>query len=402
MFTTRYPWGSAAVLLCALLLQDCQSSSLRIIEREELALGAYSGTLTRHDDRTSGSSHTAASSPVAGATFMSSDTSTRVGANGGREDLVEGAQELPAEAAPKEMVIDTLPHSGQAVPNLSEAYEGVAFALFDCFDCNCAVPESLAEEAAEEMAIEEMLARTDYYGQVAPELPEAAPEPENMKLTELLSGQVLDVAFGEVEWEHYFGKVGSAPSLPSNIDTVLGSACPFWPDKKVKDTHLLVLMPKIVDGAPFTLNLLEELIQRPKHGGHRAEYEYYSDDVKAQFGTASPDRSYWLLMTRDVLEGSRSESYSDQKALVESYASRTGYSYELPRALETATTILMHYARTGERLLSDDPWTYTRCQELVDGRYPVVVGGFGASGLRVDDGIDYGLNFDGVVGCRKF
>jgi hypothetical protein len=44
---------------------------------------------------------------------------------------------------------------------------------------------------------------------------------------------------GEVEWKHYFGEVGPAPDLPSNMTAILDSACPFWPEKKVGDTHLL-------------------------------------------------------------------------------------------------------------------------------------------------------------------
>jgi hypothetical protein len=207
---------------------------------------------------------------------------------------------------------------------------------------------------------------------------------------------------GEVEWKHYFGDVGSAPALPSDIGTILDSACPFWPGRKVRDTHLLVLMPATVDGAPFTLNLLGELIQRPKNGGHETGYRYYGKDTKAQFGAASPDRSYWLLMTRDVLEGSRSKSYSAQKALVESHASRTGQPYAMPGALEAATAILMHHVRTGERLFSVDPYTYTRCQELAEGKYPVVVGGFESSGLHVYSNICGSSSHDGVAGCRKF
>jgi hypothetical protein len=74
---------------------------------------------------------------------------------------------------------------------------------------------------------------------------------------------------GEVEWKYYFGDVGPAPDLPSNMGAILDSTCPFWPGKKVRDTHLLVLIPATVNGEPFTLNLLGELIQRPSNGGIR-------------------------------------------------------------------------------------------------------------------------------------
>ena len=208
-------------------------------------------------------------------------------------------------------------------------------------------------------------------------------------------------AFGAAEWKQYFGDVGSAPDLPSDMATILNSPCPFWPGKQVKDTHFLVLIPATVGGVPFTLNQLGELVQRPSHGGHSTKYSYYSDLVKAQIGEQSSSRSYWLLMTCDVLSGSPGKVYAHQKELVAGYASRGSVPYELPSVLEAATAILMHHAREGERLFGDVPWACTRCQEMVNGSYPAVVGGFASSGLNV-----FYCNCDydgsGVACCRKF
>jgi hypothetical protein len=84
------------------------------------------------------------------------------------------------------------------------------------------------------------------------------------------------------------------------------------------------------------------------------------------------------------------------------HARRIDLPYEMPDALSAATAILSHHARTGERLYTDDPWTYTRCQEKVLGnKYPVVVGGFSSGGLRVDY---YGVYdyYSGVSCLRKF
>jgi hypothetical protein len=208
----------------------------------------------------------------------------------------------------------------------------------------------------------------------------------------------------EAEWKHYFGDVGLVPDLPSDMAAVLDGPCPFWPHKKVGDTHLLVLIPATVGGVPFTLNWLGELIKYPRNGGHRTEYKYYNERVKAQMGEESPPRSYWVLMTRDVLLGSRNTGYAHQKELVAGYASRESVPYALPSVLEAATAILMHHARAGERLFGDHPWTHTRCSEVVDGRDPAVVGGFESSGLCIH--YDYcgsnGREDDGVACCRKF
>jgi hypothetical protein len=108
-------------------------------------------------------------------------------------------------------------------------------------------------------------------------------------------------------------------------------------------------------------------------------------------------------MTRDVLPGS--QWYADQEQLVAEHASRTGLPYELPKALEAATAILTHHVRNGERLYSNNPWTYTRCQDLIlygSDEYPAVVGGFDSSGLRVDHDRCDARSSGGVAGFRKF
>ena len=213
------------------------------------------------------------------------------------------------------------------------------------------------------------------------------------------------LVFGAKEWSQYFGAVGMEPSLPPDIDEIMGSDCPFWTGKAVKDTHLLVLIPSKVDDKPFSLNLLEKLIQHPKDEGNPTKYRSYGDAIEKRFGTQSPRCSYWVLMTRDVLEGSRSKDYTAQEALVAAHVYHTGLLYELPGVLEAVTAILLHYVRNEERLYTDNPWTYTRCQELIawgGSSYPAVVGGFSSGGLAVSaHNYNHSSHF-GVAGLRKF
>ena len=96
-----------------------------------------------------------------------------------------------------------------------------------------------------------------------------------------------------------------------------------------------------------------------------------------------------------MLPNSRNKTFSEQEALIKG-------PYAVPGALEAATGILMHHAQTGERLYTDSPDTYTRCQEMLSNGYRVVVGSFGSSGLGV--GIYDGSRFDGhgLGGLRQF
>jgi hypothetical protein len=194
---------------------------------------------------------------------------------------------------------------------------------------------------------------------------------------------VLFHSFGAEEWRRYFGEVEPAPPLPAHIVDTLNGPCPFWPGKAVKDTHLLVLIPATVAGENFNLNLLGELVQRPSGGGRPIKYRFYGSGVQTAFGAQSPASPYWVLMTRDVLEGSRSKKHADQNALIAARADETGLPYVLPSALEVATVILSHYVRSGERLYTNNPWTGTRCQDMVDNRYPVFVGGLSLRGLFI-------------------
>ena len=213
--------------------------------------------------------------------------------------------------------------------------------------------------------------------------------------------------FGVRAWRQYFGEVGEEPLLPSDVDEILGSPCPFWPGKIVRDTHLLVLIPATVDDMSFNLNLLGELVRIPKERGYPTGCSHYPSDVQGQFGVQSPTRSYWVLMTRDVLEGSRSKSYVAQKTLVAAHAKRTGLPYELPGILEAATVILSHYVRSGERLYADAPWTYMRCKELAvwnnGSKCPITVGCFSCGGLDVrSDGSSHSSLYRGVSSLREF
>ena len=79
-----------------------------------------------------------------------------------------------------------------------------------------------------------------------------------------ISNFIPSIAFGKAEWGKYFGDVGIEPPLPANIENILNEPCSFWPDKKVKETHLLVLIPNTVNEKPFTMNYLGELIPETK------------------------------------------------------------------------------------------------------------------------------------------
>jgi hypothetical protein len=199
--------------------------------------------------------------------------------------------------------------------------------------------------------------------------------------------------FGKAAWAMYFGDIGVEPPLPSNIQAILQSPCPFWgkEGKKVQDTHLLVLIPQMINGRPFTLKYLEELIQKPllgfpiKFRGFDMG-ECYNPNTQVQ-------SSYWVLMTKEIIPES---SGNGDNSAQERVSQKVGYRF--PGILEAATCILMENIRTRN---SYRPWFGTSCEEMWNGRYHLMVGNFlGEGGPIISYGGGY-FAFCGVNALRK-
>jgi len=200
-------------------------------------------------------------------------------------------------------------------------------------------------------------------------------------------------AFGKAKWETYFGDIGEEPPLPHDIHEILAGRCPFDSKKTVRETHMLVLVPATVGGVPLTLNLLGELVKKPKGGGHATQYRDVWQDLFDQYGAVPCQESHWVLMSRDVLPGTRKKSFRDQCAILAGFG-----DFRAPTLLEAAVCIFMEHVATGNRLYGDNPWTCTRCVEECE---ETAIGGFSAGGLYVRNGIYVDENF-GLALLWKF
>jgi hypothetical protein len=177
--------------------------------------------------------------------------------------------------------------------------------------------------------------------------------------------------------------VGEEPPLPPDIDSILGSYCSFWPDQKVKETHLLVLIPRRIDGRSFTLDGLSKFIRCNHLENIGTKIWHYDTTVKRILGLQSPTHSYWTLVTRDVVPLSHYKINADQNISLSDHLNQAGYV--VSGTLEMATAILSHHVRSGESLYSDASHTYARCQEHVAHQSPAVVGGLSSAGLQIYD-----------------
>jgi len=207
------------------------------------------------------------------------------------------------------------------------------------------------------------------------------------------------MAFGKEKWKTYFGDIGKEPPLPANIREILKSPCPIWEGKKIRDTHLLVLIPQIVNGKLLTKKSLGELAKKYFPNTEKG-YRYIWSELIDEKNDKPIDKSYWMLMTKDVIPGSRYEGCATQQTIVSDLAKKALTNYEVPDTLEATVSIFSKYVSSGKYLFSDSPSTYTRCQENIRD-FRVIVGCFASSGLDVN------LNFFdqvpiGVAVLRKF
>ncbi len=199
-------------------------------------------------------------------------------------------------------------------------------------------------------------------------------------LVSLINGErkkaVEGFAFGKEQWLQYWGVRDEVePTLPRDIAEVLGRSDPEEPAKKIRDTHMFTLILR---------NQTAKSVTKLRLAGTG----YFNQGVADR--TRKPnDKSYWVLMRKDVLggldyvNGSRGKCKEKHNAMFAKLSEDGKANYSLPTLLEAVTSILAHEARCGERLFSNNPWTSTRCEEMV-GNSSVFVGGFASAGLDVD------------------
>ena len=218
---------------------------------------------------------------------------------------------------------------------------------------------------------------------------------------------------GAKAWEEGFGvTVGTPPPYPVWLTReLLEEECQLHPGEQVKDTHVLVLMPKTVNGEAYSAAKLSELCAGKKGSGDRLIYGQTDRATKwkSESWADTPQvESEWILLPkRDPVPEKMEEVYPsdgesrhfrDKKLRAQEDVHKSHYSkdYREAKALEVMTAALLNDVVHGEpRML--DGWNYLRCEEPNSSGGRVLVGGFDAIGLLVlVDRVD---NDRADVGC---
>lgn len=201
-------------------------------------------------------------------------------------------------------------------------------------------------------------------------------------------------AFGAKKWKEYFGIEVDSPLLPSNIYQILKRQCPFSEKgKKVEDTHLLVLVPGSINGEPLTLRTFGKFLGNifPEFG--ESGYPFLWPEAEECGGNGE---SHWVLMTKDLLSGSRDKHFDKQQKQIEDQGKR---KYQVPEALDVVVCAISAYACSSTRLFHKIPPIFTICKEKFR-IYHVIIGQFNQSGLNVSFNHFPAQNI-GVAALRK-
>jgi hypothetical protein len=213
---------------------------------------------------------------------------------------------------------------------------------------------------------------------------------------------------GPEEWRSQGIDVGEAPPIPTSITKkLLESECPLHPGEKIKDTHLLVLVPKTVNGEPYTPLKLDELCGTRKGSGDKLIYDGadWATRWKSQGWASAPQsRSEWVLLPKSDPNPSKvaSERHFRTKRIAQQDEVQKRYpDYREVKTVELMTAVLLNDLVNGEpRMLGG--WNYLRCEEPNASGGRVCVGDFNAYGLWVgDDSVDSGDDYIGRALARK-
>jgi hypothetical protein len=198
---------------------------------------------------------------------------------------------------------------------------------------------------------------------------------------------------GPDEWKAQGIEVGEPPPIPASITKkLLDSPCPLHPGEKIKDTHLLVLIPKTVNGEPYTALKLDELCATRKGSGDTLMDDNWKSWKKQPWASQQQVESEWVLIPKSDPDPEkvsadkhfRSKDIAAQQNVHENYP-----EYREVKTVELMTAVLLHDLVNGDPRMRAG-WNYLRCVEPNASGGRVCVGFFNANGLVVNDG-DGGL-----------
>lgn len=214
-----------------------------------------------------------------------------------------------------------------------------------------------------------------------------------------------EFVFGKTQWEQVPGvtDVGVEPKLTldqkARLIAKFKRVCPFFnkpdsvqphrfQDEKIKrcwQTFRAILIPEVINGIPVNINLINHVFSFEKkvEDPRGRLFKHIIGDKKYDYRTKSSGRSYFLIVSLDVVPGSRNTDYPTKYSLVSS----KGFRIPTPLEAVISTAVLNlkpkvgddYFFGTNEGRMRDNSWTFRFCtftatDTFLDDRYNVIFG----------------------------
>ncbi|MEY4667844.1 MAG: hypothetical protein RL518_543 [Pseudomonadota bacterium] len=209
---------------------------------------------------------------------------------------------------------------------------------------------------------------------------------------------------GADAWRSQGIAVGQEPPFPVEITKeLLELECPLHPGERIKDTHLMVLMPAMVNEEPYTALKLADLCVSRRGSGDNliCAMNSWKDGAWASIPQS---KSEWMLMPKS--DPDKRKLPSGRHFRIKNIAAQQTVhgdhyqEYREVRVVELMTAVLLNDLVNGEPRMLEATWL--RCLEpnACGGR--VTVGSFDSRGLLVHDGlVDGDRDYVGRALARK-
>jgi hypothetical protein len=231
-------------------------------------------------------------------------------------------------------------------------------------------------------------------------------------LADLVARDALDSSL--TNWHTALSRIGykdEISALPNQIHQIMESESPLQANGgRVSDDHVLYYDP------PGTLNelaarvgaygktALKEKDEKLYPEENPLRFKYFWNEAHQQYGDVWSEGG-WILISKDVLEGSRDKTYAEQVEMIQSLSEKSFANYEVPTLRAAIAATFLHKVATNENLFrskADDrkPVSYTCVQEKTNDLH-LIVGGFSPCGLYVRDSSRFVNATFGVAALRK-
>ncbi len=177
--------------------------------------------------------------------------------------------------------------------------------------------------------------------------------------------------FGAAGWSQHLGLSMTHKPLPFDLQKLLDSDCPFWPGKKVKESHFAILVPAGIVGA-----LAEKR---------------YSTHFNSNCSEVTD--SYWILIAKQVVPGTEHMPFAEQTKAI-------GDNYSPPSVVEATLAVLAAKFSDQKALYKNMQPKFTKCSDK-DGLYYLVVSADPYTNVSVSRDLPERSGLTGVIRSQR-